>query len=246
MIDATSSFFTRRPGNRFVVPHAPLGERWLLVIHAAVTAAFVLIRNQGFDLKNAGENAITHRLEGALMNDILNSGAVEGFDKLFFGPITRGSEVENYNGEKISKKPDLVFHLQRENAFWDRRQDAIFAECKPVDLAHSLATNYCAVGTDRVGVERFVIGHYAWAMHEGLIIGYVRDGLHVSPHLADSLADLTRHKLLGSPTIPVAIFPGIGSAEALHRTQHDRLFTWRQTGQPATSIALYHSWHDCG
>ncbi|MGP8200299.1 MAG: hypothetical protein ACLQU4_12440 [Limisphaerales bacterium] len=137
----------------------------MLVAHAAVAAAFIIIRKQGFDLRNAGENAITNQLEGVLRNDLLNRGTVEGFDRRFFGPVTRGSEVENYNGEKISKKPDLVFHLQRENALWDQRQDAIFAECKPVDRDHSLSANYCAVGTDRVGVERFVIGDYAWAIH---------------------------------------------------------------------------------
>jgi hypothetical protein len=246
MPDVRSSFFTRRSAARFVVPHEALGDRWLLVVHAAVTAAFALIRKDGFDLRSAGENAITHRLEGALMNDVFGCGVVEGFDKRFFCRVTRGSEVENYNGEKISKKPDLVFHLQRENALWDLRQDAIFAECKPVDLGHSLATNYCAVGTDRVGVERFVIGHYAWAMHEGMIIGYVRDGFHVTPHLVDSLADLTRHESLGSPTKPMPICPCSDSAEGLHRTRHHRRFTWKQTGQRATPIELYHSWHDCG
>jgi hypothetical protein len=246
MPDADSSFFTQRPAARFIVPHAPLGERWLLVVHAAVTAAFPIIRHRGFDLRNAGENAITNELENVLMNDLLNRGIVEGFDRQFFGHVTRGSEVENYNGEKISKKPDLLFHLQRENVLWDRRQDAIFAECKPVDRGHSLSEHYCAVGTDRAGVERFVIGHYAWAMQEAMMIGYVRDGFRIDPHLVDNLADPTRHKLLGSPTRPTCIFSGCGGAEPLHRTRHERLFAWRETGQLATAIAIYHSWHDCG
>jgi hypothetical protein len=57
MSGADPSFFTRRPAARFAVPHGPLGERWLLVTHAAVTAAFLIIRKRGFDLRNAGENA---------------------------------------------------------------------------------------------------------------------------------------------------------------------------------------------
>src|SRR4051794_17885026 len=101
--NAHSSFFTRPGVARFTVPHAPLGERWLLVVHAAVTAAFPIIRQRGFDLRNAGENAITNKLEDVLTNDLLNRGTVDGFDSQFFGPVTRGSEVENYNGEKISK-----------------------------------------------------------------------------------------------------------------------------------------------
>jgi hypothetical protein len=118
-----------------------------------LTAAFVIIRGRGFDLRNAGENAITNKLEDVLMNDILNLGTVDGFDRQFFGPVTRGSEVENYDGKKISKKPDLVFHLQRENAVWDRRQDAIFAECKPVDKSHPLSGHYCAVDKDCTGIR---------------------------------------------------------------------------------------------
>jgi hypothetical protein len=244
MAGTNSNFFTRRPTTRFVVPHAALGERWLLVVHAAVTAAFTLIRRRGFDLRNAGENAITNKLEDVLRNDLLNRGTVEGFDRLFFGPVTRGSEVENYNGEKTSKKPDLIFHLQRENVLWDQRQDALFTECKPVDRAHSLAANYCAVGTDRAGVQRFVIGDYAWAMQEAMLIGYVRDAFKVHPHLAASLADPQRHKSLGSPTPPVSLLPHSEGAKSLYHTRHQRLFTWLN-GQAATEITLYHSWHDC-
>lgn len=228
------------------MPHAPLGERWLLVTHAAITAAFLIIRKRGFDLKNADENAVTNKLEDVLMNDLLNRGAVGGFDKNFFGPVTRGSEVENYNGKKISKKPDLIFHLQRENALWDRRQDGIFTECKPVDRKHSLLANYCAVGTDRVGVERFVIGDYAWAMHEAMLIGYVRDGFSIHPHLAKSLADPPRYMSLGEPTVPAPVPCVYDGVEPLYQTRHHRRFKWKENGLAATSITLYHSWHNCG
>lgn len=242
-----SSFFTRRPAARHFVPHEALGERWLLVIHVAVTAAFSFIRQRGFDLRSAGENEITNRLEHVLMNDVLNRDIVGGFDRLFFGPVTRGSEVENYNGIKISKKPDLIFHLQRENVLWDRCQDGVFGECKPVDRKHSLAANYCAVGTARVGIERFVIGDYAWAMQEALMIGYVREGFHIFPHLAAELAAPRKHKALGLPTEPVVVPSDCDHVgrEPLHLTIHLRSFVWKQTGEPASPIAIYHSWHDC-
>ena len=245
MPDANSSFFTRRPIARYTVPHMALGERWLLVAHAAVTAAFMIIRERGFDLRNAGENAITNELEDGLRTILLNRGIVDGFDKQFFGPVTRGSEVENFNGEKTSKKPDLVFHLQRENALWDQRQDAIFAECKPVDNDHSLSENYCSVSTERGGVARFVLGDYAWAMHEAILIGYVRNDFCIEPDLVDSLADPKRHKSLGSPTKPAIILSEFCEEKSLYQTHHQRLFAWKETGQPATSIALFHSWHDC-
>jgi hypothetical protein len=211
-----------------------------------LTAAFVIIRGRGFDLRNAGENAITNKLEDVLMNDILNLGTVDGFDRQFFGPVTRGSEVENYDGKKISKKPDLVFHLQRENAVWDRRQDAIFAACKPVDKSHPLSGHYCAVDKDCTGIERFVIGDYAWAMEEALMIAYVRDGLTIHPHLAQALEDEARRSKLGNPTTLVRIDAVTHAqvAAGLYQTIHERTFTWNN-GRLATPIALFHSWHDC-
>jgi hypothetical protein len=246
MPGADASFFTRRPAARFAVPHGPLGERWLLVAHVAVTRAFKMIRAEGYALSSALENDITIKLESVLNNQILNRGEVEGFDKVFFGKVRR-VEVVNFDGTKKSKKPDLCFDLHRENRVdWDQLQDALFAECKPVDKSHSLNGHYCALGKDCTGIERFVIGDYAWAMQEAMMIGYVRDGFRIHPHLAKSLADPQRHKLLGEPTVPEPVPPGCEGKEALYRTRHLRRFPWKETGQSATSIILYHSWHDCG
>jgi hypothetical protein len=180
-----------------------------------------------------------------LNNQVLNRGEVEGFDKNFFGKVRR-VEIVNYDGTKKSKKPDLCFDLQRENRIdWDQLQDAIFVECKPVDKKHSLKAHYCAVGKDCTGVERFVIGDYAWAMHEAMMVAYVRDGVRVDPDLINGLTDSRCHKLLGSPTKPLIVPLGGAGAQPLYKTAHRRLFTWRETGKPATTITLYHSWHDC-
>ena len=240
------SFFTRRPAARFTVPHDPVDVRWLLLAHLAVTRAFEIIRAERYALSSALENDITIKLENVLNNQVLNRGEVEGFDKGFFGKVRR-VDIVNFDGTKKSKKPDLCFDLQRENRIdWDQLQDAIFAECKPVDKSHSLNAHYCAVGKDCTGIERFIIGDYAWAMNEAIMIGYVRDGFRINPHLVDSLADPKRHKSLGSPTRPVSISSGGDGTERLHQTRHKRLFPWKETGELATSITLYHSWHDCG
>ena len=245
MFDPESNFFTRRLAARFVVPHDPVDERWLLLVHRAVTRAFEIIRAERYPLKSALENDITIKLENVLNNQVLNQGEVEGFDKSFFGKVRR-VEVVNFDGTKKAKKPDLCFDLQRENRIdWDQLQDAIFVECKPVDNSHSLNAHYCAVGRDCTGIERFIIGDYAWAMHEAMMIGYVRDGFHIDPHLANSLADSKRHKSLGSPTLPVSVVCHVEGSNPLYNTRHRRVFTWKQNGRVATPITLYHSWHDC-
>jgi hypothetical protein len=209
-----------------------------------VAKAFAMMRARGDQLRDALENVVTNELESILSNELFNEN---GLDPDFFRNVTRGSEVENHDAKKISKKPDLIFHLKRTNELWDKRQDALFAECKPVDKKHSLAGHYCAVDKDRSGIERFVVGDYAWAMHEAMMIGYVRDGLAIVPHLVDTLADATRSAKLGHPTAPVVVAAAIQGQEqpSLYRTTHERPFDWHN-GRKATPIDVFHSWHDCG
>lgn len=246
MFRLPASLFTRP---RYVVPHEPLlGARWMLLIHEAVTAAFIILRERGFDLKNAGEVAITNELEKVLYNDLFNRHIIDGFDEENFRHVGRDRAFEDYSGKALDKQPDLVFQLKRENTAWDLRHDAVFAECKPVGRAHSLATNYCAIGDDHLGIKRFIIGHYAWVMEEAMLIGYVRDGFRIDPDLANCLAVESRHEKLGSPDAPHLVAPseeGDATMNPLFRTNHLRLFTWKENGCKATSIALYHSWHDC-
>ena len=238
-----AGFFTRTQ-NRFEVPHERIGVRWLLLVHACIAKAFATMRSRGDDLQQASENAITNELENLLANDLQRPEGDVYLDPDFFWGVTRGSEVENHNGRKISKKPDLIFHLRRSNALWDRRQDALFAECKWISKKRTLRANYCSVGKDSSGIERFVVGDYAWAMQEALMIGYVLDGLRVIPDLEKTLATTPKRGRLGHPSAPeLVISDGNGQAQ-LVRTTHERTFTWRN-GRRATPIDLFHSWHAC-
>jgi hypothetical protein len=240
----SSAFFTRPPA-RYKVPHDRIGLRWVLVAHLAVTRAFELIRAEGFILSSTLENDITIKLENVLNNRVLNRLEVDDFDSGFFGKVRR-VEVVNHDETKKSKKPDLCFDLQRETRVdWDQLQDALFAECKPIDKKHLLKDHYCAVEKDCTGVERFVIGDYAWAMEEALMIGYVRNGFTLH-HLAAALQDATKMVKLGNPTTPIMIeaIDKDGNITQLCQTTHKRLFSWRN-GQTATPIDLFHSWHSC-
>ncbi len=240
------SFFTRHP-LRFKVPHDPIGVRWILVAHLAVTRAFELMREEGWLLTSRLENDVTVKLENILNNQVRNRKQVDGFDSGFFGKVRR-VEIVNFDGTKQSKKPDLCFDLQREDRTdWDQLQDALFCECKPVDRKHRLNAHYCAVEKDCTGIERFVIGDYAWAMEEGLMIGYVRDGYQIHPHLADALDNESTKTRLGSPAPLQAIEAATRTGEktAFYYTTHQRTFRWGDD-RPATPITLYHSWHDCG
>jgi len=237
-----------RPPPRYRVPHDRIGLRLAFAIHQAVSRAFEMIRADGYALAIAGENQITERLENTLENRVWNKGEVEAFDHHFFRSVSRGSEVVNFDGVKISKKPDLVFKLRREHRVdWDQCQDAVFAECKPVDRQHSLTGHYCAVGKDCTGIERFIIGDYAWAMEEAFMIGYVRGGHTIARDLPPVLADAVRHRQLGSPANVEVLetSPLNHQTDRLHRTVHQRLFPWNKD-DAATPIEIFHSWHECG
>lgn len=239
------SFFTQAPVRR--LPHDRIGLRVILVAHAAVSRSFELLREESYPLGSAKENDITERLEDKLENVLRHDASVEGFNTVTFGKVTRANELTNYNFTKKSKKPDLVFGLKREGRL-DLLQthDALFAECKPVGKSHRLRAHYCAVEVDCSGIERFVIGDYAWTMEQGMMIGFVRDGFQIKPHLSRVLKDKERRAKLGYPSAPRAVCsaPAGTGAEMLHSTIHRRGFKWAN-GKPATPITLYHSWHSC-
>jgi hypothetical protein len=238
----TPDFFARAP-KRYSVPHDRIGVRWVLVAHQAISKAFEIIRKNRFALGAASENDITVELENVLNNQVRNQGEVEGFDGDFWGKIRR-VETVNFDGTKKSKRPDLCFDLQRENNMWDQLQDALFAECKPVDKRHLLKDHYCAVGKDCTGIERFIIGDYGWSMEEVMMIAYVRDNFSVVPHLEECLKSHSQRTRLGTPSSIESVTTTPALTVPLYHTVHHRTFTWRD-GSPATKVLVYHSWHDC-
>ena len=155
---------------------------------------------------------------------------MDGFTTEVFSSVGR-PEVRNFDGKKTSKKPDMVaFLADRPNV--KRSQDGIFVECKPVDAAHSLLSDYCDAG-----VVRFVVGDYAWAMTEALMVGY--NTVHDKPSVALSTPFKQRAKVVqasgklldcrASPHKPVVAM-----------TRHKR--TFRVNGQRVPEIALRHLW----
>jgi len=232
-------------GIEFHLPHPALDEAVLLVTHEAVAHALALLRASpppGFDLSSAQENAITEQLEWILENRLRRTGEVPGFDERVFRKVRRGAEVTNFNGKHPSKKPDLVFDLARDTPLVLSTLDALFVECKPVDGAHPLAKHY-----GKLGALRFICGDYSWAMQEGMMLAYVRNGHTLAASLRPAFAREPLKTMLGNPT---SLEPVPGSlvnpmVEELHVTKHHRDFSWPQGKGIAGPIHIYHSWHNC-
>jgi hypothetical protein len=232
-------------GIDFSLPHPALDDSVLLITHDAICYAFSLLRkspHDGFILSSAQENAITQQLEWILENKLRKSGEVRGFDERVCQKVRRGAEVTNFDGKHPGKKPDLVFDLARDEPLILSSLDALFVECKPVDKSHSIPKHYCGLGA-----IRFINGDYGWAMQEGMMVAYVRNGHTLSTSLGPVLANEPQHSLLGQPTSMVIVPGGHASelAEELHVTIHQRTFCWPQGKGKAGPIRIFHSWHNC-
>lgn len=237
---SASGFFTTFPPRQLPHPVVPL--RIVLAAHSALVKAFEILRfspPEGFRLESALEDAITRQLHALLEDRFLSTNEVSGFDRRRIRNIVRAPEISNHDGSHPAKKPDLVlFLLKRERYSVQSSQDAIFAECKPVDDTHAIGQHYCDQG-----IMRFVNGEYAWAMQDGVMVAYVRGCRTIESTLSPALAGKDRHERLGSPAPPTIVPTKEGTL--LHRTEHARKFLWAG-GEEACSIRLYHSWHACG
>lgn len=157
---------------RIEPPYPGWPSEQIATVEEAIAEAMrrVLAEKSFQSIATVHENDITERLEDQLCL-LLNEDVVPGFDSSVFEQPTRDSATVNFNGEKISKEPDLTFkrasHL---SCAIDTRQDAWFCECKILDGGSSHGVpNYI-----KDGLMRFVIGDYAWAMPSAQMIGYVR------------------------------------------------------------------------
>jgi hypothetical protein len=114
-----------------------------------------------------------------------------------------------------------------------------------VDSAHFAGSDYCDDG-----LIRFVVGYYSWAMQEGMMLAYARDGRTVAGHLIPAMSEPQRMTSLATTQLPQpcrARDTAAGAqAERIHISKHRRGFPWPDAKGEATQITIYHLWHECG
>jgi hypothetical protein len=217
----------------FSLPHPPVSVAVFRVLEDAIVEAWGILHTappRRFDPKTAKETDFTTYLHEILEDHLLDSSAVDAFSGEVFSSIKR-PEVRNYDGKKTSKKPDMVASLaDRPNV--KRSQDGIFIECKPVDAAHSLLTDYCDAG-----IVRFIVGDYAWAMTEALMVGY--NTVHAKPSAALAKPFGLRAKIVRSLRKPRDCRTS-PHQPPIAITRHSRSFPL--SGRKAPPITLRHLW----
>ncbi len=242
-------FFTHgvRPG-AYRLPHPRLGLPVIFLVRRIISQALEILIERGFFLARQKEDRVTEELRKVVENDLRWQGRVPGFNRWTYETVVRQAQVENFDGSKPKKEPDLCFRLcnfEEEPRPVLSVHDALFVECKPVDAGHAAGSAYC----DR-GLCRFVDGDYAWAMEEGMMVGYARSGRTIAKHLVPAMQKPRRFEALKIAELPRPISSadetGGSGAEALHVSRHRREFPWPDGKGLATEIAIYHSWHRCG
>lgn len=246
--ERTAGFFTLGvSADRYQLPHPLLGLPVILLVRRVLLRALELLREQNFQLAAASEDEVTAALRSVIENNLRQSGSVAGFNKRTYDAVVRQGQWANYNGAVLTKTPDLCFRL-RDDEGPSRpvipEFDALFIECKPVDATHSAGGKYCDDG-----LIRFVRGDYAWAMREGMMLAYVRDGRTIAQHLSPTMSEPARVDSLKTIQLPEpsnSSFAAASSAtEAVHISRHRRGFQWPDSKGEATDITIYHLWPQC-
>jgi len=224
----------------FDMPHPPLSVAIFLVLEEAICAAWSVLRQQppaGFDLAKAKETVVTHHLHETLQDKVWNRAIVDGFDAEIFSSVARGPEVRSFHGSHLDKRPDMVVRLVDIPERVRPSQYGIFIECKPVDADHPMVSHYC-----NKGILRFVLGEYAWAMTEAMMIGYVDSRGNPVEALGSALKKRKAAAVLPAcePTMCARSASAAGAPVAI--TEHGRNFVYIENGQAAPAIMLRHLW----
>lgn len=233
--------------DRYHLPHKRLGLPMILLIRRVLLRAFEFVREENIPLATAKEDEVTAALRSIIENKLRQSGSVPGFNRRTYEAVGRQGEVANFDGTRRAKTPDLCFKLRYDDfepCVVLSEFDALFVECKPVDATHAAGGKYC----DK-GLIRFVNGDYAWAMQEGMMLAYARDGRTIAGHLIPAMSEPNRMMSLATVQLPqpcpTSGAAGSIQAEAIHVSQHHRSFSWPHEKGQATDITIYHLWHDC-
>lgn len=245
----TAGFFTLGvPPEGYHLPHPRLGLPVILLIRRVLIRALELLREQQFQLADASEDEVTAALLSTIENNLRQTGAVTGFKRSSYEPVVRQSQCANFNGAVLTKTPDMCFKLRHDEGKSRAvipELDALFVECKPVDASHPAGSKYCDDG-----LIRFVRGDYAWAMQEGMMLAFARNGRAIARHLIPAMSEVSRMKSLQTMELPAMTAIGsaaaTNAAEAVHISRHKRSFPWLHDKGPASDITIYHLWHDCG
>ncbi len=243
MRNGTTGTFTKAGSVYDYLPYAGFAALELLVVEKALRLVWLEAPKRFYchqiDFNTADEDEISSAL--VLVFDDLwakDRHLLSDLSKLFNPvPIFNGQHgAVNYLSRPLNYKPDLTFRQNYTAAGISALNACLFIEAKLVEQGKTMR-GYCGHG-----LTRFVDGTYAWAMPQGMMLGYVR---RTSQKLPDSLrAHFKRPGKRDSCRLtngPVA-FPLSGFANRSYLTVHDRTWNYPETNKSPGPISILHLW----
>lgn len=188
-------------------------------------------------IESGSEEEVTEKLRSAV-DGIMRGESVKGFNKTKYESIVRGAKVERFDGTGIDKAPDLTIRKQNiQPGLVDTHFQALFIECKLIEKEKTPLLYI------KKGINRFVIGDYAWAMPQALMLAFVRDGKTLPDGLMDFFENNKTNKVVNSckpkRNVCKVAFKLCASQNA-YLTIHNR--SWVHAKGKPGDINIYHAW----
>jgi hypothetical protein len=224
-------FFTH--GIKYSLPHPRIPQRTILLLCMVIKRAWELLKEKppgNFFLHSADEDTITQVLVEIIENRLRKNGDVTGFNCILFGKVSREPKITNVDKRHPDKMPDIFFDLKRDRLPILSDQDGLFVECKPVDREHPVLSCYCLKG-----LVRFVIGDYAWAMRDAMMVAYVK-GDYSFKDLECAIEKDKKNVVLRT-TDHYEL-----NKHAIYSSNHSRGFEWPERHGHACPISVAHLW----
>ncbi|AFL73520.1 hypothetical protein [Thiocystis violascens] len=147
----------------------------------------------------------------------------------------RGTESQNYKGDRLEVRPDISFSLKGRGAI---SLFPLIVECKIIDgPGRKTVRLYCDEG-----LKRFVDGDYGWARQEAFMLAYVRDASTIADKLIPFLEQTFGKDPDRFATLRLPAPTGSGADQA--ESQHSRPFRYpdRSPEVDPGPITIRHIW----
>jgi hypothetical protein len=212
------------------LPTEPLGEMQLRVITEKVNDAWEDLRSTHKETLEVGAESEINSLLQSRLNAMIGEDELWG---QLVRCVVRGGESLSFDGSHLEKRPDLSLVLTRAQPAFP-----LVVECKLIDSqANKTVRLYC-----NEGLRRFVIGDYAWANREALMLAYVRDKSTVAGLLFPYLTGKLSKEPDPFRTVELPAWPSWPGLPDCGFSVHHREFVYVGTSDAPGDISMLHIW----
>ncbi|MES2686788.1 MAG: hypothetical protein V4706_08175 [Pseudomonadota bacterium] len=162
------------PSIKLDAPYPAWSQENIHVVELAIASAWRCIVNDALLkdayalhlLSNATEIEVSAKLID-ILEGLLNSKSIKGFNGRRFCPPIRGQELENVKATELEKRPDISIRLISSIPY--TQHNCLFFECKRISPTRRVS--------DYVdeGLMKFCDQRYAWGMPHAGMLAYVQD-----------------------------------------------------------------------